>query len=604
MFIAERSIMIDAPVARVFAYASDWKKWHQWFEGVSHFTPTTESTQGTGTRYAYKASVMGIRIPVEIEIHDYVENEGWNGVSTKGTPHKTRWRFDSIGNKTRFTYGLEGHLSIPVMGRWLDRFLLQSQWDKIIANSLVNLKTKLQAEDQQATSRSTGKNMAKNLLISMIGVLLLLFYGCNCDDEPLITSFVFEGLSPSEIGTINQLEQSIKVSVPAGTDLASLTPSIQVLNPECQTLSPPSGEPKDFTFPVYYEVINEIGSMKTYVVFIRINKAEATRFSDDTVAIQWSAGSDMPVPSGWSASVVQHDKIYVFGGATKDREHVDVLQIYDPVSDQWDLSKSTPLNLRYEHAACAVNGKIYTFGGAAEYPDQVNDNIKVYDPETDIWKDHGKMTFPRNAFSTVAYDGKIYLLGGVSNELSSTAAYNRKIHLLEGKSNELISGADILDLVEVYDPEANSWETLAPMPGPRAYFSACMANGKIYAIGGICKFPILGLTSILEYDPLSDTWEEKQPLSKGRYLPSTCVINGKIFCIGGNPTDLAANGSTAVEVYDPAKDSVYQAISMEFARYAASSAVIDGKIIILGGCNGPLYNTYCGKTEIGIPEFK
>jgi N-acetylneuraminic acid mutarotase len=157
--------------------------------------------------------------------------------------------------------------------------------------------------------------------------------------------------------------------------------------------------------------------------------------------------------------------------------------------------------------------------------------------------------------------------------------------------------------VEVYDPEVNSWETLAPMPSPRAYFSACVVNGKIYAIGGIHKFPFPGLTTIFEYDPASDTWEVKQPMLKGRYLPSTCVVDGKIFCIGGNPLDLAADGSTAVEVYDPATDSVYQASDMNYLRYGAASGVVNDKIYIMGGCNDAHYNTYTSKTEIGIPIF-
>ncbi len=470
-------------------------------------------------------------------------------------------------------------------------------------NAQVNLKTKLQAEHQQATSIFTGKNFSRLLLISILSIFQFLFYGCYCDDNPLITSFVLKGISPSAVGSINQMEQSIKVTVPAGTDVTLLTPVIEVYNPECHTVSPPSGEPRNFTFPVYYEVHNAAGSMKTYEVLIRVQEAEATRFSDDTVAIQWSIGSDMPVPSGWNASVVQQDKIYVFGGATENRELANVLQIYDPATDQWNLSRSAPRYLRYEHAACAMNGKIYAFGGAAEYPGPVYDNIQVYDPETDIWKDHGRMTSPREAFSTVAYGGKIYLLGGETNESTSPTFYDDKMKMPGREPNAPLSSAGILDLVEAYDPVSNSWETLAPMPSPRAYFSACVANGKIYAIGGIHQFPFLGLTSIFEYDPLSDTWEEKQSLSAGRYLPCTCVINEKIFCIGGNPTDLAASGSTAVEVYDPAIDSVYPAVSMEFARYAASSAVIDGKMYILGGCNGTLHNSFCSKTEIGIPEF-
>jgi len=583
MFQAERSIVIDAPVERVFAYASDWRIWHEWFEGVSSFTPTTESTTGTGTRYAYKASVMGVRIPVEIEIQDYVENKGWNGVSTKGAPHRTRWRFDKVGNSTRFTYGLEGQLPIPVIGKWLDRLFLQPQWEKILANSLDNLKKKFQEENQQSTIRSTKKEMAKPLLISVIGILLFFFYGCKCDEEPVITSFVFVGLSPSAVGSINQMDHTIQVPVPAGTDLASLTPNIQVGDPECHTLTPPSGQQQDFTVPVYYEVQNEAGSVNSYEVLVRFKEAEANRFSDDSIAIQWTTGSDMPVPSGWGTSVVLDNKIYVIGGGTDNRALVEKLQVYDPVTDQWDLSKSTPLYPRYAQGACTVNGKIYVFGGAIEYPGPVYDNIQVYDPETNIWKDHGTMTSPRDAFSTVAYDGKIYLLGGETNEPSSNA--------------------DILDLVEAFDPETDSWETLAPMPSPRAYFSACVVNGKIYAIGGLHKFPFPGLNTIFEYDPVADTWKEKQPLKMGRYGISTCVFDGKIFCLGGNPLDLASDGSSSVEVYDPVLDSVYQATNMKYIRYVATAGVIDGKIYVMGGCNDAHYNTYCNKTEIGVPEL-
>ena len=460
------------------------------------------------------------------------------------------------------------------------------------------------ADNQQTTNRSTKKNIAKHLMISLVSIFLLFFYGCKiCDENPLITSFVFEGVSPSAVGCINQTEQSIHVWVPAGTDLTNLSPIVQVNDPECHTLSPPSGQPQDFTFPVFYEVINEMGTMKTYEVLISLQKAEATRFSEDSITIQWSTGSDMPIPTGWSASVVLNDKIYVFGGAKEDRQPVNVLQMYDPAIDQWDLSKSPPHYLRYAQGACAVNGKIYAFGGAAEFPGgPVYDDIQVYDPETDIWKDHGKMTSPREAFSTVAYRGRIYILGGVTKESSSTVAYHGKINRPGGESNEPSSNADILDLVEVYYPESNSWEILPPMPSPRAYLSACVINDKIYAIGGIHKFPFLGLSTIFEYDPASYTWEEKQPLLKGRSLLSTCVVNGKIFCIGGNPLDPAAEGSTSVEVYDPARDSVYQATDMKYIRYGSASGVVNNKIYILGGCNEAQYHAYCNKTEIGIPD--
>lgn len=78
----ERSIIINKAIEIVFAYASNYKNWADWFEGVSDFHPTTQTTKGNGTRYAYKAKMMGLNVKVETEIYNYVENAGWDGKST------------------------------------------------------------------------------------------------------------------------------------------------------------------------------------------------------------------------------------------------------------------------------------------------------------------------------------------------------------------------------------------------------------------------------------------------------------------------------------------------------------------------------------------
>ncbi|MFO7933657.1 MAG: SRPBCC family protein [Bacteroidales bacterium] len=143
MTSVEHSITINRPVEEVFAYASDWKKWHEWFEGVSSFKPVTKTRKGNGARYAYKAKIMGLAIPVEIEIHDFIPDKGWKGRSTRGTPHRTRWEFESAGLGTRFTYGLEFRLPVPVVGPLMDRLFLKPQWEKLLRNSLQNLNLKL-----------------------------------------------------------------------------------------------------------------------------------------------------------------------------------------------------------------------------------------------------------------------------------------------------------------------------------------------------------------------------------------------------------------------------------------------------------------------------
>lgn len=108
---------------------------------------STKIKKGTGTRYAYKTRMLGIKFPVETEIHDYVEDQGWNGISTRGVPHRTMWSFEASGKETRFTYGLEGRMPIPLFGPLIDSRILHPLWEKIISNSLQNLKTKIESDE-------------------------------------------------------------------------------------------------------------------------------------------------------------------------------------------------------------------------------------------------------------------------------------------------------------------------------------------------------------------------------------------------------------------------------------------------------------------------
>lgn len=85
----ERSIKIGAPVSKVFKYASDYLKWPEFFEGVSSFKPITETTRGNGTKFTYKAKMLGMKITVGTELQEFRENEGWIGKSFKGMEHKT-----------------------------------------------------------------------------------------------------------------------------------------------------------------------------------------------------------------------------------------------------------------------------------------------------------------------------------------------------------------------------------------------------------------------------------------------------------------------------------------------------------------------------------
>lgn len=136
----EDSVIIDAPIEAVFAYASDWCRWPEWFEGLTDVRSTSEIVRGTGARYAYRVRVLGLPARVETELRDFEEGRGWTGVGTRGLPHRTHWRFETEGRSTRFTYGLEYRLPPALLGAVLDALLAKREWRGIIRRSLANLR--------------------------------------------------------------------------------------------------------------------------------------------------------------------------------------------------------------------------------------------------------------------------------------------------------------------------------------------------------------------------------------------------------------------------------------------------------------------------------
>ncbi len=124
----------------------------------------------------------------------------------------------------------------------------------------------------------------KRLIKYHIFFLMLLTLGflisCGEDEpeEPLlskrtdITSFVFDELSPSISGNINTDDHTVTATVPFGTDVTSLSPTIEVS--EKAEIAPASGVARDFTNPVTYIVTAEDGTTQEWTVTVNIADEE------------------------------------------------------------------------------------------------------------------------------------------------------------------------------------------------------------------------------------------------------------------------------------------------------------------------------------------
>lgn len=122
--------------------------------------------------------------------------------------------------------------------------------------------------------------LMKKIMALASFVFICLLTSCTKDDERVkssekeIISFAVLSASDSVKVDINHTQSTIAVSVPFGTDVKSLTPTIQL--PGFTAVTPASGVAQDFSAPVKYTVTAEDGSKKEYTVAVTVLKGNLT----------------------------------------------------------------------------------------------------------------------------------------------------------------------------------------------------------------------------------------------------------------------------------------------------------------------------------------
>jgi N-acetylneuraminic acid mutarotase len=235
-----------------------------------------------------------------------------------------------------------------------------------------------------------------------------------------------------------------------------------------------------------------------------------------------------------------------------------------------------------EYYGVAVKGKMYVIGGWADGK-AAGVNYE-YDPTTDKWTEKKPMPRPAHHSALAVANGKIYVIGGFVPPTNTNVPLGA-------------AWQPIGDTWE-YDPQVDSWKSLAPLPTRRGSAFAAEVGGKIYAIGGATTVasskdsfftafgPALVLTTNEVYDPATNKWERRAPMSVARNHAFGGAVNGKIYVIGGRTGHafiLTATNTDAVEAYDPVSDS--WSLPRERMPYARSGGAwgTDGKRIYVAG---------------------
>ena len=226
----------------------------------------------------------------------------------------------------------------------------------------------------------------------------------------------------------------------------------------------------------------------------------------------------------------------------------------------------------------AAGGKLYVLGGFGG--GKARGAVFEYDPASDRWTKKKPMARPVHHQAMVEYQGKIYVFGGFVFPSAG-------------------GGWEPVDNAWEYDPVADSWKALAPLPMKRGSAVVAEVGGKMHLIGGATTVegskevaingggPARVLTANDVYDPVSNTWQSRAPMALARNHAFAGAVNGKIYVIGGRVGHAfvtVSSNTEIVEEYDPATNS-WSGLKakMPTARSGGGWGTYNGRIYVAGG---------------------
>ena len=245
--------------------------------------------------------------------------------------------------------------------------------------------------------------------------------------------------------------------------------------------------------------------------------------------------------------------------------------------EDWELITKIPTK-REDFSTAVVNGEIYLIGGNLfgnrKGPFGVS-LVEIYNPENNSWRRGADMPTDRAAPATAVIDGSIYVMGGYAG--------------IDNRGENF----KILKIVEVYDPQTDTWERKQDMSVPRVLFGAGVVAGKIYAVGGYIH-PMdrdpespRRIDLVEAYDPAIDTWVERANMPTKRAALGIEVVDDQIYAIGGRgwPRVENRNGPflTVIEKYNPKTNRWRKVKDMPDARVSFSTVVVGDAIYLIGG---------------------
>ena len=288
----------------------------------------------------------------------------------------------------------------------------------------------------------------------------------------------------------------------------------------------------------------------------------------------WKRIDDAPFARYEATTHVFKDKAYLFGGYKDGEFHVSrEYRVLNPATNTWTSLGSLPSGLSETHAGVADDGKyIYLVGGFSGNLNENNSPPQVgskrvfrYNPATNQWSEIANLPRAQGAGGAAIVGRTLHFFGGNSadrvtnvgnhyvmnlddlgagwktaapmpdpKDHFSTVVVNNKIYAIAGEYGH-DRDFNTQKTMDVYDPANNSWRRLASMPieNSHAEGSTFAYNGQIIFAGGQTKDRQLSTDRVFAYDPVKNQWRERYRLPNYLQGAIVMVVGNKVYVTQG-----------------------------------------------------------------------
>ncbi|XP_012887793.1 PREDICTED: kelch repeat and BTB domain-containing protein 12 isoform X3 [Dipodomys ordii] len=277
------------------------------------------------------------------------------------------------------------------------------------------------------------------------------------------------------------------------------------------------------------------------------------------------------------------------GIRSRHRNYGDASFCFDPVSRKTYFISSPKYGDGLGTVCTGVvmeNNTVIVAGeaSASRLSRQKNKNVEIY-----RYHDRGNQFWEK--LCTTEFR-ELYALGSIQNDLYVVGGQ------MKIKNQYLITNC-----VDKYSVEQDSWKRVSPLPLQLACHAVLTVNNKLYVIGGWTpqmdlpeEEPDRLSNKLFRYDPTQDQWQELPPMQYSKYRFSAAVASGEIYVLGGIGCLGPDRGQVrkcleVVEIYNPDGDFWREGPSMptpllSLRTNSTNAGAVDGKLYVCGGFHG------------------